>query len=111
MIRGTNHKKISETEDRLHDVNVRGNTLLLNLVKQNTGIVNSSHHQSIDRLGEGLIISAKAPDGIVEAIEWEEKAGKPFFLAVQWHPERMPDNSSPFSKNILDKFREETYNN
>lgn len=52
------------------------------------------------------MISAKADDGIVEAIEWEEKEGKPFFMAIQWHPERVPDRSSPFSKNILEKFRE-----
>ncbi len=110
-IRGTNHRKISQTEDRMHNVNVRENSLLHGLVNQTSGIVNSSHHQSIDRLGEGLMISAKADDGIVEAIEWEEKEGKPFLLAIQWHPERVPDRQSPFSKNILDKFREETYKN
>ncbi len=109
-IRGTNHKKISQTEDRIHNVNVKGNSLLYELVKQDKGIINSSHHQSIDRLGEGLVISAKADDGIVEAIEWEEKDGKPFLLAVQWHPERDKDSESVFSKNIIDKFREETYN-
>ncbi len=110
-IRGTNHRKISQTEDRMHNVNVKSGTLLNEVVKIDTGTVNSSHHQSIDRLGEGLIISAKADDGIVEAVEWEEKEGRPFFLAVQWHPERMSDFNSPFSKNIIDKFREETYNN
>lgn len=110
-IRGTNHRKISQIEDRMHNINVRENSLLFSLVNQTGGIVNSSHHQSIDRLGEGLMISAKADDGIVEAIEWEEKEGKPFFMAVQWHPERVPDRSSPFSKNILEKFREETYKN
>jgi putative glutamine amidotransferase len=110
-IRGTNHRKISNTEDRMHNVNVKEGSLLHDLVKQNKGIINSSHHQSIDRLGEGLIISAKADDGIVEAVEWEEKEGKPFLLAVQWHPERVAEKESVFSQNIMDKFREETYNN
>ncbi|MEO8514761.1 MAG: gamma-glutamyl-gamma-aminobutyrate hydrolase family protein [Ignavibacteria bacterium] len=110
-IRGTNHRKISQTEDRIHNVNVKESSLLYELVKLNSGKVNSSHHQSIDRLGEGLMISAKADDGIVEAVEWEEKDGKPFFLAVQWHPERAADKESIFSKNIIDKFREETYKN
>lgn len=46
--------------------------------------VNSSHHQAVDRLGEGLTATAHAPDGIVEAIE---RPGEPFVMGVQWHPE------------------------
>ena len=49
--------------------------------------VNSTHHQSIDKLGLGLRVAAVAPDGIVEAVE----GGYPdhFVIAVQWHPERI----------------------
>lgn len=108
-IRNSNHKKITETEDRLHSVNVKSNTLLHEIIGESTGTINSSHHQAIDRIGEGLLVSARADDGIIEAVEWETKEGKPFMLAVQWHPERMPDKNSGFSKNIIDKFREEIY--
>src|SRR5215469_13983365 len=49
--------------------------------------VNSSHHQSIDRVGEGLRIVARCPDDrVVEAVEGT--APDHFVLAVQWHPER-----------------------
>jgi len=49
--------------------------------------VNSSHHQSADRVGEGLRVVARCPeDGIVEALEGT--APNHFVLAVQWHPER-----------------------
>ena len=49
--------------------------------------VNSSHHQSTDRVGEGLRLVARCPDdGIVEAIEGT--ASDHFVVAVQWHPER-----------------------
>jgi putative glutamine amidotransferase len=46
--------------------------------------VNSRHHQSVGRVGSGLVPSATAPDGVVEAIE---KPDGEFCVGVQWHPE------------------------
>jgi putative glutamine amidotransferase len=50
--------------------------------------VNSSHHQAVDQLGEGLRVAARAPDGTVEAIELAALSTR-FVVAVQWHPERI----------------------
>jgi putative glutamine amidotransferase len=50
--------------------------------------VNSSHHQAVKRLGRGLRVAATAPDGVIEAVEFQDKR---FGLFVQWHPERMED--------------------
>jgi putative glutamine amidotransferase len=107
-IRGTDHKKINDEEDRLHKVKISENSLLGEIIKESVGEINSSHHQAVDRLGEGLMISAKSPDGIIEGIEWLEKKNKAFLLGIQWHPERMKDRESPFVKNILLRFKEET---
>jgi putative glutamine amidotransferase len=97
----------SDPHDSKHNVKVEDGTILHNIVKVNSGIVNSAHHQAIDRLGEDLIVNSYSEDGVIEGIEWKNKNDKPFMLAVQWHPERMdkaglPD--SPLSKNIRDHF-------
>ncbi len=51
------------------------------------------HGQAVDRVGDGLRVTARAPDGIAEALEAERSAaedGTPFVVAVQWHPELSP---------------------
>ena len=50
--------------------------------------VNSLHHQGIGQLGEGLLVTAVAPDGLVEAVE-RPLADEHFAIAVQWHPEAL----------------------
>jgi putative glutamine amidotransferase len=50
--------------------------------------VNSLHHQGIARLGQGLVVTAVAPDGLVEAVE-RPLADDHFAIAVQWHPEAL----------------------
>jgi putative glutamine amidotransferase len=53
--------------------------------------VNSSHHQSIREPGHGLRVTARAGDGIIEAVEWTGDAN--WVTGVQWHPERMADDA------------------
>jgi len=52
--------------------------------------VNTSHHQAVNRVGAGFVVTARAPDGIIEALEGPDA---PFLLGVQWHPERMLDDA------------------
>jgi putative glutamine amidotransferase len=67
-----------------HDVEIVTGTLLADLLGAGKGAVNSFHHQAVSRLGEGLVVSARSADGIVEGVEL---AGARFTVAVQWHPE------------------------
>lgn len=89
--------------DKIHPVRVEPGTLLEKIVDVSEGSVNSSHHQAIDKLGKGLTINCHAPDGTIEGIERTDRHA-PFLLAVQWHPEDIPDLDSPFAKNILGHF-------
>jgi len=52
--------------------------------------VNSMHHQAIKDVAPGLTVAARAPDGIIEAVEVE---GHPFAIGVQWHPEELAATS------------------
>ncbi len=68
----------------VHTVRVAGGTRLAAIAGEGEHAVNSRHHQAVDRVGEGLIVSAVSSDGVVEALE---KPDHPFAVAVQWHPE------------------------
>lgn len=61
-------------------------------------IVNSTHHQSVQRLGRGLRVTARAPDGIIEAVEGDFPGH--FVMGVQWHPERIWQQE-PVSRRIF----------
>ena len=78
-------------QETVHVVEIREGSRLRGIVGQSSLGTNSFHHQAVDRVGSGLRVTARAPDGIVEAMELEEH---PFGLCVQWHPEKMPDHPS-----------------
>ncbi len=69
-----------------HPVDLDPESLLSWILDTDTLAVNSLHHQAVDDLGKGLLISADSPEGFPEGLEL---AGYPFCLAVQWHPEYM----------------------
>ncbi len=68
-----------------HEVRLVEGGLLRQLAASDSAMVNSLHTQGVDRLGEGLVTEALAPDGLVEAFRVAEAGA--FALAVQWHPE------------------------
>ncbi len=92
------HRRVS-LEDKIHSIEIETATLLNRISHIGWGMVNSSHHQAIDKLGNRLRINCRAEDGTIEGIEASD-AGLPFLLAVQWHPERMLDQKNPLSNNI-----------
>ncbi len=63
----------------------------------------SWHHQAVDRLGSGLRAVARAPDGIIEAVEVIDVGGHPWLFGVQWHPE-LTATADPTQARLFDAF-------
>ncbi|MBM3335125.1 gamma-glutamyl-gamma-aminobutyrate hydrolase family protein, partial [Candidatus Sumerlaeota bacterium] len=76
-----------------HTITVEANNLLASLIGAGEVEVNSSHHQAAGQLGKGLRVVARAPDGVVEAIEMDDRSPA---LGVQFHPERMAEEQPRF---------------
>jgi putative glutamine amidotransferase len=70
-----------------HAARLESGSRLLELARMSDTRVNSSHHQSILDPGRNLRVAARAPDGVIEAIEWNGDTN--WIVGVQWHPERM----------------------
>jgi putative glutamine amidotransferase len=87
-------RKVQEAHALVLSGNSRLSRLLGRVEHAKTDLqVNSSHHQAIDRPGEGLAVVATSPiDGIIEAVEGTDP--KQFVVAVQWHPERSYESSA-----------------
>lgn len=88
-----------ERETPEHSVTVEPGTLLARILGAATAVVNSFHHQSVAKVAPGFRVAAKSEDGVIEAIE---RPDLPFYVGVQWHPERMLD--SPVTRKLTGAF-------
>jgi putative glutamine amidotransferase len=83
------HEQTNDRTQPSHPVEVKDGTQLGDLVGKGQLMVNSTHHQAAHDVPDSVVVSAVAPDGVVEAIEAK---GHPFALGVQWHPELLIHN-------------------
>jgi len=80
------HRQDKPYELPHHQVKIEKGTMLYDILGCETLSVNSMHHQAVKTPAPGAVVSARAEDGIIEAIEFPEKR---FMLGLQWHPEHM----------------------
>jgi putative glutamine amidotransferase len=83
-----------------HMVNVEPDSYLEEMYGATELRVNSTHHQAVNQVGKRLRVGAKAPDGVIEAIETTDETW--FCVGVQWHPEC--DTASALDRQIFDCF-------
>lgn len=79
------HERNGPYDNYLHNIDVADNSYLAPFVEGREVRVNSSHHQSVNKVGRDLAVGARAKDGIIESIQ-DTRDGR-FVLGVQWHPE------------------------
>lgn len=80
-----------------HDVLVETGTLLHEILGLDRFEVNTRHLQAIETVGDGLRVAARAPDGVIEAIESTDRR----FVGVQFHPERLGDRMAPLFHRLV----------
>ncbi|CAG9183101.1 Gamma-glutamyl-gamma-aminobutyrate hydrolase PuuD [Cupriavidus laharis] len=100
---GDHERPIPQWYEDRHAIHVVPGGRLAGITPDGSCLVNSLHHQGIERLGDGLRVEATAPDGLVEALSVE--AAPQFTLAVQWHPE-MRVGDCALSRRIFATFGE-----
>ena len=78
------HEQRNPRTEPGHDVDIVAGTLLASIAGSETIPVNSAHHQAVDSVPPGIVVNARAADGVIEGIE---DPSRRFCLGVQWHPE------------------------
>lgn len=89
---------------RRHRVRIAQESALSDGTGVREGEIVSSHHQAVDRPAGGMRVVARSEDGVIEAMEWEDRHRHPAVLLVQWHPERMAAEEGPLTTGIRDMF-------
>jgi len=78
------HRARARDVTLVHSIEIEPGSLLARVLGATRTAVNSFHHQAVKRLGKGLRVNCRAPDGVIEGVESDD--GRPM-LAVQCHPE------------------------
>jgi putative glutamine amidotransferase len=86
-----NHSRDDRKNEIVHQARLTGGSLLAKITGKQHLEVNSTHHQAVGRVAGPLFVTARSPDGVVEATELRPEASglAPFLLSVQFHPERL----------------------
>jgi putative glutamine amidotransferase len=96
------HDEDRPRDSRSHAITVEPGSLIANAIGTEHLTVNSFHHQSVKRVADGMRVTARSPDGIIEGLESTDEDW--WVMAVQWHPEEMTDSPEPWDRGLFKAF-------
>ena len=88
--------------DRTHAVSLAPGSRLARVCGTTEISVNSMHHQALARTASGLAATARALDGVIEGVEWNDDDW--WMLGVQWHPEELMQTTEPWDRALFAAF-------
>jgi len=94
------HRQTAAKDVTTHKIRVEPDSILRSVIKRRNIWVNGKHHQAVKDVADGLTVSARAPDDVIEAVE---APAKTFVLGVQWHPEANWQTETP-SRRLFQAF-------
>ncbi|MCM3744763.1 gamma-glutamyl-gamma-aminobutyrate hydrolase family protein [Sporosarcina luteola] len=95
------HNQKAKREYQSHTVHIVKGTILESIAASDKIMVNSFHHQALKDVPSPLVVSGRASDGIVEAVE---STVHHFVVGVQWHPEALMQNADQVSKRLFEAY-------
>ena len=98
------HDEDSPRNSRSHDISIEPGSLIAKAVGTEHCTVNSFHHQSVKRVADGMRVTARSPDGVIEGLESTDDW---WVIAVQWHPEEMTDSPEPWDRGLFKAFAQQ----
>jgi putative glutamine amidotransferase len=96
------HDEEGPRDSRSHEIDAEPGSLIARAIGAEHITVNSFHHQSVKRVAEGMRVTARSPDGVIEGLESTDENW--WVMAVQWHPEEMNDSPDPWDRGLFKAF-------
>ena len=96
------HDEEGPRDSRSHEIDVEPGSLIAKAIGVEHCTVNSFHHQSVKRVADGMRVTARSPDGVVEGLESIDEDW--WVMAVQWHPEEMTESAEPWDRGLFKAF-------
>jgi putative glutamine amidotransferase len=99
------HDDEGPRDSRAHEITIEPGSRIAAAMGTGQCSVNSFHHQSVKRVAEGMRITARSPDGVIEGLE---SIGDDWWvMAVQWHPEEMTGSPEPWDRGLFKAFAQQ----